>query len=213
MVLRLHSLCISSGGDVNIINTISGLSLLHEAVGSIEGSSFKTFRSVLRVLLKAGCDMNAEGSALGDTPLLRAILANKFRFAEELIREGCDVNRGNVYTCDIDNLWLAKHLKELRLVKMIVYAGYNLRRIVEPQDSGDVQPRGGAEPSIREWLAAIKRSPLRLCDLCRIQMRQQLGQNLLSKVKQLSLPSTLQDFLLLSDLRDIYDRDFFNGLS
>ncbi|KAG0415362.1 hypothetical protein HPB47_007474 [Ixodes persulcatus] len=99
------------GGDVNITNSLTGLSLLHEAVTDLDESNFDIFRSILDILLSSGCRMNAESGTTGDTPLFRSIIANKLLFAEELIREGCDVNCGNVYTCAIDNLWLAKRLE------------------------------------------------------------------------------------------------------
>ncbi|CAN7996366.1 unnamed protein product, partial [Ixodes hexagonus] len=188
------------GGDVNIPNSLTGLSLLHDAVLFLEESSFDVFRSILDVLLGAGCRMNAESYTTGDTPLFRAIIINKLSFAEELIREGCDVNCGNVYTCDIDNLWLAKRLQELRLVKMIVYAGYDLDRFVVPEFEVNHNRPEGQQTAIRRWLRAVKTNPLKLSELCRIAIRRQLGESLVSKVSRLVLPASMKDFLLLNDV-------------
>ncbi|XP_040358543.1 ankyrin-1 isoform X1 [Ixodes scapularis] len=189
------------GGDVNITNSLTGLSLLHEAVTDLDESNFDIFRSILDILLSAGCRMNAESGTTGDTPLFRSIIANKLLFAEELIREGCDVNCGNVYTCAIDNLWLAKRLRELRLVKMIVYAGYDLNRFAVPDAEVNQNVLGAQETAIRHWLRTVKTNPLRLSELCRITIRRRLGQSLVSKVSRLVLPASMKDFLLLDDVR------------
>lgn len=189
------------GGDVNITNSLTGLSLLHEAVTDLDESNFDIFRSILDILLSAGCRMNAESGTTGDTPLFRSIIANKLLFAEELIREGCDVNCGNVYTCAIDNLWLAKRLRELRLVKMIVYAGYDLNRFAVPDAEVNHNVLGAQETAIRHWLRTVKTNPLRLSELCRITIRRRLGQSLVSKVSRLVLPASMKDFLLLDDVR------------
>lgn len=188
------------GGDVNNSNSLTGTTLLHQAVTFLDESNMDMFRSVLEILLKAGCRMNTESSTAGDTPLFRAIVNNKLLFAEELIREGCDVNRGNVYTCDIDNLGLAKRLRELRLVKMIVYAGYHLDRFAMPVSGGNYVHSGAEANAIRCWLCTVKTNPMGLSELCRIAVRQWLGENLVSKVSKLVLPASMKDFLLLNDV-------------
>lgn len=188
------------GGDVNTSNGLTGATLLHQAVTFLDESNFDMFRSVLEILLNAGCRMNTESGTAGDTPLFRAIVSNKLLFAEELIREGCDVNRGNVYTCDIDNLGMAKRLRELRLVKMIVFAGYHLNRFVVPVSEGNYVDSGAEAYAIRCWLSTVKTNPMGLSELCRIAIRRRLGENLVSKVSKLVLPASMKDFLLLNDV-------------
>ncbi|XP_064454879.1 serine/threonine-protein phosphatase 6 regulatory ankyrin repeat subunit B-like [Ornithodoros turicata] len=189
-----------SGGDVNITNGLSGLSLLHEVVLELQEENLSMFRTILNVLLSYGCEMNCESFTKGDTPLFRALLTNKVLFAEELIREGSDVNSGNVYSCDIDNMWLAKRSKNLSLVQMIFYAGYDMQRTplsctVPERLAGSLQ-----SDNIERWLAFVKRNPMSLCSFCRIVLRRHLKQNLSAKISFLDVPVRVRDFLLLKDI-------------
>lgn len=191
---------VRNGGDVNVTNGLSGLSLLHEVVVELQEDSFSMFRTILHILLKNGCNMDCESFTKGDTPLFRALLSDKVLFAEELIREGSDVNSGNVYSCDIDNMWLAKRSQKLTLVQMIVYAGYDMQK--SPHSCTVPEPLTGSTraDTIKKWLTFAKQNPMQLCGLCRIVVRRQLRQNLSAKVSSLDMPMRICDYLLLKDI-------------
>ncbi|XP_013781256.1 ankyrin-1-like isoform X2 [Limulus polyphemus] len=190
------------GGDVKLTSGLSGQTLIHEAVDGIRSQEFDTFRVILHLLMRRGSKLNVESFTPGDTPLYRAILLDKFRFAEELIRCGSDVNMGNVYSCNIDNLCLARRKNHFHTVRLLVFAGFHLWQTPWLEILPPTMPHSYPINTIKKWLIYMKSNPMNLSDLSRIVVRRRLGENLVCKINHLLLPERIKRYLLLEDVID-----------
>lgn len=201
--VEMVSLLVKHGADINVRNSVSGQSLIHEAVDGISEGNFAAFRVIMVALLEQGCNLNVESFTPGDTPLYRAILLDKFRFSEELIKYGSDVNLGNVYSCNhIDNLFLARRKNHFRTVRLLVFAGFYLWNTPWLEILPSSLPHSYPVNSIKGWLLHVKCNPLRLSQVIRVKLRRSLGRggNLVHKINLLAIPERLKRFLLLEDM-------------
>lgn len=203
--VEILKVLLKHGGNIGLCNGLSGQTLIHEAVEGIQEQNFDVFCTILHILIQRGCKLNVESFTPGDTPLYRAILLDKFIFAEELIRNGSDVNMGNLYSCNIDNLCLARRKNHFHTVKLLVYAGFYLHRTPWLEILPSPFPHNYTIHSIKGWLIYMKGNPMNLVDICRIVIRRRLGENLAFKVSKLQFPLHLKRFLLLQNIAA--DRD------
>ncbi|XP_076323734.1 uncharacterized protein LOC143232334 isoform X2 [Tachypleus tridentatus] len=190
------------GGDVNLTSGLSGQTLIHEAVDGIRLQEFDTFCIILHLLMRRGSKLNVESFTPGDTPLYRAILLDKFCFAKELIRCGSDVNMGCVYSCNIDNLCLARRKNHFHTVRLLVFAGFHLWQTPWLEILPPTMPHSFPLNTIKKWLIYMKSNPMNLSDLSRIVVRRRLGENLVYKINRLLLPERIKRYLLLEDVMD-----------
>lgn len=190
-------LLLEHGSSANLVNGLSGQTAIHEAVEHISELELDTFVSVLELLLRYSGRLNSESFTPGDYPLYRAILMDKFLFAEELIRNGADANLGNVFTCNIDNLCLAHRKNHFRTVQLLVHSGFELRltpwlEILPPY----IHHNYYSFNSIRGWLIYMKMNPMKLSELCRITIRRSMQENIIPKVNKLHTPMPIKNYLL-----------------
>lgn len=54
--------------------------------------------------------------------------------------------------------------------------------------------------TVHGWLTYMKFNPRRLTDLCRIEIRRQLGNTALHLIPRLEIPTSLKEFLLYQDI-------------
>lgn len=113
-----------------------------------------------------------------------------------LVKHGADVNLREERAY-IDNLSLAKKHGNLELVKMIVYAGFNLENALF--DVRFSRKKSG-EDEAHDFLIGVWSSPLNLRELCRVTIRRSLGTQLMNKICLLPLPKMMQQYLALEIL-------------
>lgn len=198
--LSIIKTLIEYGANVNYPSGLLGTSPLHEAVEGIRDTEEQTFVSMLRLLIKQNCCLDAESFMPGDTPLYRAILLDKFAIAAALIRHGADVNKGHVFTCNIDNLCLAHRKGNFKLVKLLVYAGFNLHATPWLEILPSEVPHSYLPHTAKGWLIHVKKNPLTLSDLCRRAVRKQFGGTVYTSISSMVLPERIKRFLLLEDI-------------
>lgn len=118
---------------------------------------------------------------------------NKFDDAAAiLIRHGADVNR--LHSFHINLFFCVVNRGNRFLSELFIYAGYKVCNIIVP-----------CEPTtpLEKWIAYIKINPLRLSDLCRINVRTRFKSKVYEKVSALDLPSAIKTFLKLEDINKI----------
>ncbi|XP_066992541.2 ankyrin repeat, PH and SEC7 domain containing protein secG isoform X2 [Anabrus simplex] len=201
-VCELAKLLLENGASVNYPNSLTGSVPLHEATEYIRQSQYGTFELMFNMFRSYGALLNVRTCTGGDTPLFRAILLERDKAAALLIRHGTDVNMCDVESCVVDNLTLARKRKNFPLVRMIVYAGFDLQNY-----TNDVKPVADTSllntDTMKGWLTYMKYNPMRLTDLCRILIRKKMGEKVYEKVSQSYLPYTLKRFLLLEDIETV----------
>ncbi|KAK7873669.1 hypothetical protein R5R35_013209 [Gryllus longicercus] len=191
--IPVAELLLENGACVNYANSLTGSLPLHEAVDYIRPSQSETFEAMFKLFLTHGAALDVQTCTGGDSPLFRAVLRERPQAAAILIRHGADVNVCSNVSCVVDILTLALMRDNFPLVRMLVYAGFNLQKNLP-----DTVPQ--AAVSINAWLHHMRKNAMRLTDLCRISIRRMLRTNLCSKISRLYLPVSLKSYLMLEDV-------------
>ncbi len=192
---------IDSGSDVNSKdNTFSSLTPCHIAaqLGHV---------SCLRMLIESGANPNATDRD-GVTPLLRAICAKQQTTSTILLREHCNYNTPirclmNVQKQDpaFTALDIAIKHNMTDILCLLVATGCCLTGLQQYRSNdrrGDNSTqRVGGSP---QWLYDLSKQPRSLLDLSRVSIRNRLGSVISGKVTELTLPTRLQDMLMLKDV-------------
>ncbi|KAK9872932.1 hypothetical protein WA026_020283 [Henosepilachna vigintioctopunctata] len=190
--LGIAEYLLSNGASPNIVNSINGMSALHICVQDIREP--QCLIQFIELLVKFGADMYAYSVQCGSV-LFYAIILENITGACALIRHGVDVNLKDDRAY-FDNLSLAKRHGNLELVKMVVYSGFKFSNMISDLNN----TRGAELDPIHEFLRECKMSPLNLRDLCRICIRKNLGNHIVTKIYKLPLPSILHRYLALENL-------------
>lgn len=88
---------------------------LHSAVRY--SVSFSAFRQLAGILLQNGANIDLNNN-WGEPPLMHAMLYERYKAADWLIKEGADVNAGICSTLK-DTVRVARHAKNINLLKML----------------------------------------------------------------------------------------------
>ncbi|KAG8232646.1 hypothetical protein J437_LFUL012606 [Ladona fulva] len=226
-----------SGASVNYPNGLTGSTPLHEAVESSQTAEFNTFFAMFCALrgLSSGEEspyslfdhkasspfvacLDSETVTSGDTPLSRALLLKRHRIAALLIRHGCDVNHGGVYSSwgapTGDHLSIAKARGLVNLVRLLVKAGFHLNNVKwlpKFQSNQSTSNQDGAQDhdAITLWLMEAKHNPQPLVDICRLVIRRRLRDRVAFSIANSGLPKPLKMFLMLEDIGDDGSREDF----
>lgn len=117
-----------------------------------------------------------------------------------IFTRSCDPNAGHAFTYrNIDVLRTARNKGSIGLVRLLVDAGYDLRKGVEPLPL-PVSPK---DSPVENYLVMACKNPLPLKKIARLTVRGLLQKPLESSLKQVSLPVMLKEFLLFSDHVDL----------
>lgn len=185
------------GSNVNYPNSLTGSTPLHEAVENIKELDFHLFKRIFDLFKSYNVRLNIKSITGGDTPLLRAIMLTKFRAATLLLKHGaCPNSQCNPF---VDALLLARKHRSMELVQSLIYSGYNLNSIptlISPNDFALLD----IENSISDWLRYMKFNPLRLVDMCRITIRNRLGEQIVQRINTATIPPCIKRFLFLEDV-------------
>lgn len=191
-LLTAFRLIFVAGASINCTSYVTGNTSLHEIASCTNGRHHK-FNEMFSILQEFNVDLEAESDA-GYTALYLAINRGFDSAAGTLIRHGADVNHVRITQLNLFSYLL--HRGNRFLSELFVYAGYRFRSVQLP-----------AEPStpLLRWISHLKINPMKLCDLCRIQVRSQLKSKVCEKISALVLPSTIKTFLKLEDV--VYDNN------
>ncbi|GAB6033203.1 hypothetical protein CHUAL_012808 [Chamberlinius hualienensis] len=195
--VAIMELLLQYGANTNYPNTVTGTTSLHEAVEGIRDCDHQKFVQIIVALLKYKALLNEESYIPGDVPLYRALLLEKYNVAAALIRYGCDVNKGYVFACKIDNLQLALKSNNFHIARLLVYAGFNMSRTAWLEVDEKSFP--STITTLKEWLIHAKCNPLSLRNQCRLVIRRQLKESIHDSILKLDLPRRLENFLFFED--------------
>jgi hypothetical protein len=177
-----------SGASVNFSNSVTGHSVLHEAVSH----DFITFMRLLRCLICQGVDLDAEALAAGDTPLCRALLLGRGKAASALIRRGARVNMHVPIAGDVVR-WAYQKTGCFNLLQTLVLAGHTrVNPSSVPRQDNDVV----------SWLKYISTNPLSLRELSRLVVRQSMGQQVYQLIEKCNLPKPIKSYVRMQDICD-----------
>lgn len=94
---------------------------LNEICKPISVAAKRSSIEIMGLLLESGADINASSGFTGDTPLIIAIIENRFEMAKFLVEKGADVNKRNRF--GITPLWGASADGKLEIVKLLLENG------------------------------------------------------------------------------------------
>lgn len=174
---------------------VSGNTALHDAVVGISESKSSVFEDIFKILLKHNANLDCETFIKGETPLYTALANRKFQFTRMLISNGSNPNFGKVHLFNIDNLYLAVTANDFDLVKIMVYAGFDMQKVNWIDDVYHPAQASNDVEKIKCWLKYQKTNPLSLGNLCRLSIRKVLKTNIRSKLNEMPLPSRVFNFL------------------
>uniref|UniRef100_A0A6A7FX52 Ankyrin-1-like n=1 Tax=Hirondellea gigas TaxID=1518452 RepID=A0A6A7FX52_9CRUS len=182
-------LLLQHGADPNIRHGVHCGTALHCVVEATIDDEYEEFVAILSLLLKAGAKMNVAAQITGDTPLFRAVLLQKGRAVELFLKHGCSV-RVATPVMGVELLRVAVYGNNKRMVMLLILAGCPLYPCIWLNNTFPTN-------SLHDIIAAIRKHPFRLSELCRMSIRELLGDKLMANALQLPLPALLQRSLLL----------------
>ncbi|XP_063597527.1 uncharacterized protein LOC134774131 [Penaeus indicus] len=187
-------LLLKHGANANYPNGLTGTTPLHEAIATPD-SLFSDFWVMFSLLRSHGAKLDIETVTAGDTPLYRALLMEKNKVAALLIRQGCNVNH-HTPAATPDYLHMTALRGHAPLATLLILAGFKLWQaqwLMESSTPGSLQSR----------LAVVRSQPLTLADLCRIYIRQRLGDRIQVTLEASPLPPRVIRFLMLEDVAEV----------
>uniref|UniRef100_A0A1B6CVH5 SOCS box domain-containing protein n=1 Tax=Clastoptera arizonana TaxID=38151 RepID=A0A1B6CVH5_9HEMI len=192
---HIADLLLKNGASPNYVNSLTGLTPLHVVV-RIRESDFASVCTFIKVLCRHNVNLNATVSTSGETPLSMALINKRYRAAVLLIKLGADVNLNSKM---VPNLAIAWNHNNFPIVRLLVAAGLDMRQrfpeINRPDDFNQLNTE-----TITGWLKYRKFNPPPMADLCRICVRQYLGDKVSDVVPTLDLPKILQQYLMFEDI-------------
>ncbi|XP_059480520.1 ankyrin repeat and KH domain-containing protein 1-like [Neocloeon triangulifer] len=193
--LDMVTLLLGNGAIVNCSNSVTGHSVLHEAVSH----DFPTFLRLLECLRAHGASLDSEALTTGDSALCRALLLGRGRAAAALVRRGANTNlRVPIAGDTID--WAYRKTRRPSLIRTLVLAGWHSR--ILPSTI-----RNCPDEALGNWLQTVSTNPLSLCEIARLTIRRILGRRIYDTADQLCLPKMLKKYLKMQDICDSDQED------
>lgn len=191
------SLLLEGGANPNHCNKYGQTAL----ITAVRRSSEHCLDGLLTVkdLIDHGCDLNdCEPSTFGETALHLAISRGQDRITETLVRSGSNVNSRNQR--GYSPLHRLAREGKVDLVKLLIAAGADvtLPKQFWVDEEGTV--RQIHEPQLRALLAEQTGCFPSLKHLARVRLRRWLERRADVVIKQLNLPNTLRQYLLLMEI-------------
>ncbi|XP_022908721.1 putative ankyrin repeat protein RF_0381 [Onthophagus taurus] len=183
---------LENGVSANATNPINGQTALHNCIQAIKSPDlFKQFLDLL-----VNYDVNLNSPSHYGNPFFYSLDLQNICAACILVKYGINVNLLDDKS-GLNTLYLAKKKGSFELVKLIILAGFDLKRIKDLKKFNDKDDKND---NIFEFIVNTMSKPLFLRDLCRIRIRRWLGKRLMVTVERLPLPVYLQRFLTLDIL-------------
>jgi len=175
---------------VNCSNSVTGHSVLHEAVSH----DFGTFLQLLHCLTTYGASLDAEALTTGDSALCRALLLGRGKAAAALVRRGANIEMRVPIAGDIVE-WAFRKTERASVVRTLVLAGWHSR--VTPRTVHNCP-----DEQLGAWLHEVRTNPLTLCESARLVVRRALGPRVYQAVDTLPLPRLLKKYVRMQDVCD-----------
>lgn len=188
-----------AGCDVNVQKP-DGSGLLHAVVSRSSSSDLNSSQTcdIMEVLIAAGCHLNICAFSTLETPLYRALSLQKYDLAQVLISHGANPNLSSPF--DITALHLACKHQNIVTVNLLLHSGIDWKRERWIEQVSYFQSLDDAE--LFQSLLLWRCKPMSLLNLSRISIRRHFKDRLLSKIHQLTVPKSVKNFLLFSDICD-----------
>ena len=185
-----------------------------DADTALHYAAYNGNRSIVMALLQHGAHPDSENN-LRTTPLWNAVYIGCIEVVKILIAKNvpmeipsCGIDQHNnndqvllLHERPISPLEVAvRHGAGLGIARLLIESGYDLTNEHWIYNFQQVIPENlRIEPAARDWLLTRISNPTTLKEVCRNQTRRILGLGIREKAKQLELPRTLVDYLLLTE--------------
>ncbi|CAB3388628.1 Hypothetical predicted protein [Cloeon dipterum] len=193
--VEMVNLLLNNGALVNCSNSVTGHSVLHEAVSH----DFATFLRLLECLLAHGVNLDSEALTTGDSALCRALLLGRSQAAAALVRRGANTNLRVPIAGDTIE-WAFRKTGRPSLIRTLVLAGWHTRISVSTV-------RNCPDAALGSWLKDVSTNPLSLCEIARLNIRRILGRRVYHAVDHFCLPKMLKRYLKMQDICDSDQED------
>lgn len=198
------ALLIEAGCDINKTD-IHGRNIFH--IAAAQGCA-----DIIHLLLTRGEFYAVETSTFrGVTPMLNAVRSNRPHVIKVLLSFNCSIHSKFLFQSDSrPTLWFPLHDGYLDIALLLIMAGADLNALLagKPANiySSWVHRNIRDSPHTTRLLTDVMTRPRSLSELCRIQIRKSLTHRAHQEVTQLSLPSGIQDYILMKkELSDVQD--------
>ena len=194
---ELISLLLSAGADANHCNKYGHTAL----ITTVRRSSEHSLDGLLAVrdLIEHGCDLNeSDPASYGEAAIHLAISRGQDRITETLVRAGSELNVRNQR--GFSPLHRLAQEGKTDMVKLLMAAGADtkLPKQFYVDEAGIIRDFGDSE--MRNLLAARTGCFPSLKHMARVSLRRFLERRADVVIKQLNLPATVRQYLLLLDL-------------
>ncbi|WAR27874.1 ANK2-like protein [Mya arenaria] len=188
------SIILKLGCDVNVSRPDRSTAL-HTLVSCCHGN--QKFHKILKLLLLADADIDAQAFNTLETPLYRAISLGKPDFAELLLAYGADMNLSSPF--DITALHLAYIKQYYHIASMMLHCGLIWKRerwIKQISTSNCDQSK-----HFHDNVIAVRNKPQNLVNLCRTSFRKKTRGQLFRILSAMHMtPKPVKSYLCLSDM-------------
>lgn len=194
-MVDLIEVCIRDGGDVDS-SDYNGCTPVCIACRNEYGD-------VVDLLVKFHCNINVRDLD-GNSPIFEAATHANTDIIRTLVKHGCKL-RHCYFLPEKTPLYGAVHAlgKPLTAVKetilLLIEAGCNPNQ-EEWLREAQIPDSISSDQDFCDWLVCLSRQPLSLQQLCRQQIREDLGEKALDVAEQLPLPRLLNRYISLEDL-------------
>ncbi|KAJ6666287.1 hypothetical protein lerEdw1_000559 [Lerista edwardsae] len=165
------------------------LMLLPNSLGHQASAIFISSAECVRLLIDVGANLEAHDCHFG-TPLHVACAREHLDCVKLLLNAGANVNAAKLHETALHH---AAKVKNADLVEMLVEFGGNVyARDNQGRKPSDYTRSNSPTAKCFEF---YERTPLSLSQLCRLSLRQAIGQRALEKIAKLHIPPRLIEFL------------------
>ena len=192
---NIHIL-LNHGADIKVTSSLRSVLTVAARTGTEE---------ILETLIEAGADPD-HMDAHGNTPIFIAVQYQNYAAARCLIRSGCILDSPNAvhHVREWQKMSLLKYAfirQNLNFVKMLYAAGaFTNEILMDCLNDEKLKENCSHKPALLNSLEQYSASPQHLMHLCRKTIRVAIRKPLPKTIPQLSIPPSIKDFLLYSDI-------------
>ena len=192
---NIHIL-LNHGAEIKVTSSLRSVLTVAARTGTEE---------ILETLIEAGADLD-HMDAHGNTPIFIAVQYQNYAAARCLIRSGCILDSPNAvhHVREWQKMSLLKYAfvrQNLNFVKMLYAAGaFTNEILMDCLNDEKLKENCSHKPALLNSLEQYSASPQHLMHLCRKTIRVAIRKPLPKTIPQLSIPPSIKDFLLYSDI-------------
>lgn len=197
----------NAGSNVHLRMFLYGSTAAHLCFDMFNPCQNAESAKCLKALMN--CGLSPDAVYNGETPLFYAIRKNNIPALKVLISANCNLNvSGTTWGVDkepakvcgheVTPIVLAYNFLKKRSVELLVDAGCIYHHLWWMLDIGSTS----SPNALSEWFRERLSHPRSLKNLCRYTIRAAIGHIPHKKVQLLSVPTAMQDYILMKDLLD-----------